>query len=266
MRDPENLPRLFEADDAPAELRMWLRRAHDDVPSEAETEELIRSVETRMAAPGAGLGGVRPARARHTVRVVAGLAILGIGIGGWYLAVRSDPSERPVTTMPALRPTTASASAVGKPVETTPSAAAAPIVPVDEHALAPTATRVSQPRVARARGKEPETVRQASVDTTPQPVPAESPDEFALLRAARQAIADRPAKALDLTEQHARRFPTGMLAQEREAIAVEALAKLGRAPQAKARAKAFLSAHPDSPYKTRIDAALSRISGLQPGP
>jgi hypothetical protein len=124
------------------------------------------------------------------------------------------------------------------------------------------------PRLIRARAKDRETVDRASVRIEPQSPPADgvSADEFRLLRAARQAIADRPDRALALTDEHAQRFPSGMLGQEREAIAVEALVKLGREAQARTRARTFLTAHPDSPYRSRIETAIGRLSGGQKMP
>jgi hypothetical protein len=93
-----------------------------------------------------------------------------------------------------------------------------------------------------------------------------SADEYRLLRSARQALAVDSAKALDLTQEHVRRFPHGMLTQEREAIAVEALVQLGRPVQAKTRGQAFLAAYPVSPYRSRVEHALSRLFGAAPKP
>jgi hypothetical protein len=93
-----------------------------------------------------------------------------------------------------------------------------------------------------------------------------SADEYRLLRSARQALASDPTKALNLTQEHIRRFPQGMLTQEREAIAVEALVHLNRHVQAKTRGQAFLAAYPVSPYRSRVEHALSRLAGAAPKP
>lgn len=47
-------------------------------------------------------------------------------------------------------------------------------------------------------------------------------------------------------DEHARRHPEGRLAEEREALAVRALAAFGRGAEAKERGLRFLQAHPDS--------------------
>jgi hypothetical protein len=143
----------------------------------------------------------------------------------------------------------------------------APAVPsaVDQ-ATVPATTEA--PRLAHARARDRETVHRVSVRGEPQISPPDGAgtDEFRLLRAARQAVGDRPERALALTDEHAQRFPSGMLGQEREAIAIEALVKLGREAQAKARARSFVAAHPSSPYRSRIETAIGHLAGERKAP
>jgi hypothetical protein len=258
MRDMET-PRLFEADDAPAPLQDLLGRAQQDVPTPDEAARLVRSVEAEMAATGAAGKPVTrrpwlPREGRVPGKLIVAVVLAGLGTVGYFVVQRHVSA--PATSI--------------APSPTAPT----PVVPAPQptmEALAPSpavqeqATPVKARDAVRSRGKHREAVR--------HPTPPESPstegvssDEFALLRAARQAVAAQPERALSLTEEHAQRFPKGMLAQEREAIAIEALAKLGRATQAQARAQTFLKAHPGSPYRPRIDAALARLSGSRPSP
>ncbi len=51
-----------------------------------------------------------------------------------------------------------------------------------------------------------------------------------------------------------RAVPGGILGQEREALAIEALAKSGRSTEAQTRARAFLQAYPQSPHAPRVEA------------
>lgn len=86
--------------------------------------------------------------------------------------------------------------------------------------------------------------------------PEEEENEGALLHRAHAAIASEPEKALALTAEHERRFPSGLLVQEREVIAIEALARLGRLEQARAHAATFSSTYPRSAYRRRVDEAI----------
>ncbi len=76
--------------------------------------------------------------------------------------------------------------------------------------------------------------------------------EAALVESARDALGSDPARALVLTVEHAHRFPGGQLGMESELVAIEALQKLGRGAEARARADALLRAAPGSLYEERI--------------
>jgi outer membrane protein assembly factor BamD (BamD/ComL family) len=82
--------------------------------------------------------------------------------------------------------------------------------------------------------------------------------ELELLKRARAALEAHPARALRLARQHARRFPEGDLVQERQVVVVEALVRLGRVEEARARARRFRQRYPDSIHNRGIDAALER--------
>ena len=85
-----------------------------------------------------------------------------------------------------------------------------------------------------------------------------SASEGALLLRARRVLASDPAEALELTRQHARQFPTGALIPEREVLAIEALAGLGRTAEARAQLAAFRQQFPASPHLARLQALLSK--------
>ncbi|MDF2698164.1 MAG: hypothetical protein K0S65_6547 [Labilithrix sp.] len=59
-------------------------------------------------------------------------------------------------------------------------------------------------------------------------------------------------RAFDLTREHAERCPRGAFVQERERIAIEALAQLGRTSEVRARARSFERRFPLSPHLWRI--------------
>jgi hypothetical protein len=132
---------------------------------------------------------------------------------------------------PIPEPSTASAAL---PSALAPLPSARPALP----APSPSASSPSSP-------SNPE----ASASASPADGPAE---ELALLVRIKQKASSDPAVALALVDEGHRRFPRGSFYQERESIAVLALAQLGRATEARARAKLFLDAHPQSPYAERL--------------
>jgi hypothetical protein len=80
------------------------------------------------------------------------------------------------------------------------------------------------------------------------------PSEVALLRDARLALGGNPAEALALAEQHRVQFARGAMVQERELIAISALARLGRHAAVLARAAQFERDFPNSPYRKQVTA------------
>jgi hypothetical protein len=65
--------------------------------------------------------------------------------------------------------------------------------------------------------------------------------------------------ALAAAEKHARAFPRGRLAEERDAIAVQALAGAKRGPEARARADAFRAKYPKSMLLPIVEDAVRSI-------
>jgi hypothetical protein len=155
----------------------------------------------------------------------------------------------------ALSAPTPPVPATETPEVSTPSPRTPGASPRANEAPAPTSERPSERPAAKAPGKAP--VPTSDDATTPgRPPTASPPGETALLRDARLALNGEPARALALTEQHRRDYPSGGFTQEREVIAITALARLGRTSEARSRADRFRSAYPTSPYIERIDRAV----------
>ncbi|MCC6554624.1 MAG: outer membrane protein assembly factor BamD, partial [Polyangiaceae bacterium] len=77
--------------------------------------------------------------------------------------------------------------------------------------------------------------------------------------AAREALAGGRARAaLAALDAYSARFPGGRLALEAEVLRIEALAGSGEASAATALARAFLAAHPASPYANRLRPIAER--------
>ncbi|WP_438042253.1 hypothetical protein [Sorangium sp. So ce128] len=83
--------------------------------------------------------------------------------------------------------------------------------------------------------------------------------EIALLRDAQQALqAGQFAQALSKLDEHASRYPRGVLSTEREASRAIALCRSGRAPSGRAIAARLLAKSPGSPLATRVRAACGQ--------
>jgi hypothetical protein len=107
---------------------------------------------------------------------------------------------------------------------------------------------------ASAAAMQPTTVEPS--DTAANRAPDLLRREIAQLARIKLLVEDDPGRAYRLAQAGHREFKGGMLRQEREALAVLALAKLGDAAQARTRAHDFLVRYPDSPLRDRIQAAL----------
>ena len=82
--------------------------------------------------------------------------------------------------------------------------------------------------------------------------------EQELVDTARGALArGRAAEALAATERHAARFPNGALAEERDALAVQALALDGRIDEARLRASRFTARYPRSIFRPAVERAAT---------
>lgn len=141
-------------------------------------------------------------------------------------------------------------SATTAPPEDAPPASTSRAEPRPEAAAIgalPTARPTSSAAPARAG---------ASGVGLPSPSAADAPTEIELLRDARWALRQAPARALDFTDQHARLYPQGKLTQERELIAITALVALGRRTAALSRGTAFERAFPASPYRKQVGELL----------
>lgn len=226
LKDP---PRLLDAaSGAPRGLRDAFDAATRDVGSTEQLSRLAARLGPLLAAPlpaapagsSAGLSGAAKLG-------VAALALLAAGGGAWLLSTsESAPPPAPTPTAEAPAP----------PADPAPQTPPPPPAP-PESGLAPSA----EPPAAQ---------------TSPaKPAPAAQLSEAELLEQARKALKGDPARALARANEHRRRFPGGVLVQEREVIAIQALRQLGRASEAEQRAEAFSKAFPGSAFQRKLKPA-----------
>jgi hypothetical protein len=216
--------------DAPPELKSLLARAHDDLPTQAELARLAARAAPLFAAPVAVSALGLSAKLGLVAIGLSGAALIAVGVA--HDPEAPSPTNRPAEqaqVAPAAQPESPPARAVPAPVAPQPSL----LVPEPEKAVpsADTAKRAEKPS-AKAGG----------------------PSEAELLERARRLVGSNPAGALELAQQHRARFAGGVLAQEREVIAIDALRRLGRVKEAEARAQAFERAFPNSAHRRKLES------------
>jgi hypothetical protein len=176
----------------------------------------------------------------------------------------ATPTPTPTATATPTPTPTPTATATPTPTATaitTPTATATTVA----SPAAPSRARVERPAARDMRGaSDTATIAAAppSMNTpaTSPAAPAAPPasGEGALLLRARRVLASEPQAALALTQEDERLFPAGDLAPEREVLAIEALARLGRTAEARSRFDAFRARFPQSPHVARLRALLDR--------
>lgn len=219
-RPPDPLP--DDLDDLLAAERRRPSTLPPDVSDRVLERVRARVVEAPPAAPrGRSL-------AREALTAVVG-AVLGAGL---HAAVRRPPPPRTVV--------------VERVVERRVEVPTVRYVTVFADAGAAVAERDAStaPRVAPLGGR-------ASI--------VADDNDGALVERARVALLRRnPSDALAAVQEHARRFPRGEFAEEREVLAVQCLVALGRSAEATARAEAFHRRFPQSALGAAVDAAVAR--------
>jgi hypothetical protein len=82
-------------------------------------------------------------------------------------------------------------------------------------------------------------------------------EDSGLLQQARASVGDNPARALTLTRDHEVRFPSSLLVEERQALRIEALARLSRGVEAASELQSFEGRFPRSPYRRRLRSLVT---------
>jgi hypothetical protein len=91
--------------------------------------------------------------------------------------------------------------------------------------------------------------------------PSQLAAERRLLDSARSVlVGGDPNNALSLLDAHRARFPRGVLAEERDALSIQALVKAGRNDEARTQAQVFRERSPDSLFSSAVESAIESIS------
>lgn len=143
----------------------------------------------------------------------------------------------------------------------------ASIAPPEEAPEAPTAREaptveapIVEAPIAEAPASAPPPLPPPHVKRAAEP-PSTLREEQVLLDTARAAlVSQRASDALSSLEHHARAFPSGELAEQREALAVQALVLSGDLAAARTRAAAFKKKYPQSVFLAGVEAAVLEVA------
>jgi hypothetical protein len=253
MNDPKRLRDCA----APGTLeRALLASARRPMPTNDQCDALWVALAARVPECGDPSSGGESANGRASTSANAGVAkavVLGakgkiaglvIAISGIAVATVALPPSRRLTThveVSAVPRAVRLPEVVNEPIA---GVAEAPVTPAQPAAsVPPHASAKVESGVARARVGKP----------TPTTVPNPLREEAQRLLGVRGALRSGDCTgALERLEETSARFPEGALSQEREALAIEALACTGRDVEAANRAAAFLRQYPASPLADAV--------------
>jgi TolA-binding protein len=221
-------PRLREGGSkAPSELKDLFLAAK-------QPEPLTPATEARLAAHVSMLGTLPvPPLVKGLPWLIAGGAVALVGALGLLAERAPAPATAPSPPASASSPPAAAVD------EVAPAAPAPEMQPPLEKPRAP-ATNAGHVAPAEAASSSEDALA----------------GEAQLLNQAHAAMASDPHQAYAFASAHAKRYPRGQLAAERELILVQALVKLGRVREAEARGRALRKSAPSSIYGQRLDAIL----------
>lgn len=207
------------------------RDAHD--PTAADRSRVRGKIATRIGAAAFGTT-VAVTATSSSARAAAKLGI-GVVVGGALLLAGMwwKSSHEPTISPRVDAPIVAAPAPSDPPVVDLGPAA----VPVESLAAAPTVEK----KVVAA----PVQNSQSTLDA-----------ELALLRDAKKAINDSdPTRSLQILDEHQRKYPDGILAEERASTRVFALCAAGKTAEAHMGAQDFLAKYPRSPSAPRVRAS-----------
>lgn len=212
---------LTENSDTPRQLQQMLRVAQQDQPSASQWEALVERLEL---IDSSGLP-VSATKTHYMLPMVGMVATLIIGLLVWapWRISEVSPLQQPIRPVPTPTPT----------------------LVYDDDGTTPGPNKA-----------------QELSDATPSKVNRgqdSPPSELHLVRKARGALqALNWSLALRYARLHRRHYKAGVLAEEREAIALEALWRLGKRQHAKQKLRAFRAAHANSAYLPHLELLLEQ--------
>jgi hypothetical protein len=182
-----------------------------------------------------------------TIGVISGATLLATQSVGDGAAVANTTSVEHMAAPPANTITHVPALPLSS--GTSPSGLSTAIAPSDNTANPAPARTTPATRVAATDPTAAMTVVPTAAATPAASAANEEIDNFVRARA---LSASEPGRSLELVELGNQRFARGLLYEEREALAIDCLLRLGRKQEARVRGDTFLRDHSESPLAEKV--------------
>lgn len=219
-------------------LRSVLRYGRELEPTSAQLGAIVAG-----AAERARTGPTRrKPRALWSIAAVAAVFVTGAAFAGYAVSQHAVPTPTPAAT-----------PAVSTPPRSEPASTPRNVInpPAAQEAEAPPPQAVAAPDTAALPTPPTRSVAPTAIDSAPQ---VDAARDAQLLQEARSLMARSPARALSLTRNHELHFPSSPLTEERQALQIEALTRLGRMAEARAALEGFRTRFPRSIHARRLEA------------
>ena len=208
-------------------------------PTDSDRERVLLAIMPKL---GVGAGAELDASAHvgtatKATLVKSSAALVGLGVAGMglFLALRPTPAPAPRTPDVAAQVAPAVVAPKSEPVSAQPEAPA----PLEPPAVEKRAVLTPRPADSRSDGLA---------------------QEVAILsRAGAELHGGRAQAALVVLDEHQRKFPGGVLTQERMAARVQALCALGRTKEAQSELARLARVSPNSPHEARARKACGAV-------
>lgn len=224
---------------------LFVLSAHPHGPQSAQT--------TSSALPSDTAAGPTAEVQSRSVRAAAMPSAVPAQVPA-QVAALADTLEGPVARLDSPEPVPLRPTGPTTHATDAPAAALSPRSPTEAErradvAIAPTRRqRAARVVAAPADRRRPRLVIEDA--------PPEDSADIGLLTAAQGALLKRPGEALALLSAHRRAFPGSSFAEERDALTLEALHRMGNTSELRAQAQAFLQRYAASPHRDAIERLL----------
>jgi hypothetical protein len=233
---------------------------------------------TAASAAAGTAGTATPAALLSLTSVKVAVVVIGaaaaVGTGA-YVGSRIPTSSPPVVVAEKVAPRAARshlpsiAAPHVSPAQVPIPMVVPPSLPAPAPIILPAPAPIAAPFAAAPQTVAPSPIAAASKRSAPPKIaPASAPAEIDDGLSAEQQLVERARaslgrgdnrQAIRLCVEHARRFPTGTLDQDREMIWIEALRAAGERDATRTHAEQYLRDFPRGMYRVKVDAVLAEI-------